>query len=357
MKEKVIIVGGGLAGLTAAYKLKKSGIHALILESADRLGGRIYTKSSEVGQFELGATWVFEDVRLKRLIAELGLQIYPQYLAGDALAKYTPSMPLQRIPMGTAMSEVVYHKVQGGTGMIIQALADRLNADRIVLNKSVNTLSYHDGQFSLLTNDGDSYMADKVILTVPPKVIAQQIKIIPEIDIHSIMASTHTWMGESTKFTVLLDKDYWRIKGLSGFVHSNYGLIREVQDHTTDNSFGLLGFLQPTEELSENFEKRKSAVIGELKELFGIDEHGVVAYDDFLWGKFYSDEQKINYNYGLRPHQHNGHPAYLTPHYDDHLFFAGAETSPTNPGYMEGAVQSAIRAVDLLLKNTNLANT
>ena len=96
MKEEVVIIGGGIAGLAAAYSLKKQGLQPLILESSSRLGGRIYTKSTNNQSFELGATWVFQDVVLKQLINELGLDLYPQYLKGDALIKYEPSMAIQK---------------------------------------------------------------------------------------------------------------------------------------------------------------------------------------------------------------------------------------------------------------------
>jgi monoamine oxidase len=40
---KIVIVGAGIAGLNAAYTLKKAGIHAEIYEGSSRTGGRIYT--------------------------------------------------------------------------------------------------------------------------------------------------------------------------------------------------------------------------------------------------------------------------------------------------------------------------
>ncbi|MCB0564980.1 MAG: FAD-dependent oxidoreductase [Phaeodactylibacter sp.] len=43
----VIIIGGGLAGLTAANYLQKQGLSFLLLESADRVGGRVRTTSKE----------------------------------------------------------------------------------------------------------------------------------------------------------------------------------------------------------------------------------------------------------------------------------------------------------------------
>ena len=348
MKEEVVIVGGGLAGLTAAYRLKKAGFDPLILESSDRLGGRIYTKSKDGYSFELGATWVFEDPLLKQLIEELGLNIYPQYLTGDALIKYAPNMGIQRSPTDALMNGAIYHKIEGGTIAIIGALANKIDANRILLNKKVTSIEYQNEEMKVMTDHGSVINATRVILAIPPKVVADQIVIKPAIMDNQIMRSAHTWMGDSTKFTVLFDRDHWRIKNLSGFVYSNYGLIREMQDHTTNESFGLLGFLQPIGELAVSFEKRKALVIHELKEILGIDEQHIVGYEDFLWGEYFTDRNHLNYNAGLVPHQNNGHDFFLDPFFDHRLFLAGAETSPTNPGYMEGAVRSAYRAARLL---------
>jgi monoamine oxidase len=351
MREEIVIIGGGIAGLTAAYQLNKQGLKALLLESNDRLGGRIYTKTNKGKQFELGATWVFQDPMLKQLINELGLSLYPQYLGGDALIKYQPSMPIQRSPTAALMGGAIYHKVEGGTGAIIQALADQLDADRILLNKKVTALAFENGSITLTIADGSTVEAAKVIIAVPPKAIAHHIHFSPPLSSQHLLDATHTWMGESAKFTVLLDRDYWRMHNLSGFVYSNYGLIREMQDHIAPGaqSFGLLGFMNPVGEWIRHFEKRKEAVTRELKELFGVKEEHILAYDDFLWREYFIDDDLKNYNHDMVPHQNNGHPFYQQAHFNNHLFFAGAETSLTNPGYMEGAVGSAHHAVSLLL--------
>lgn len=352
MAEEIIIIGGGLAGLTSAYALKKKGFNPLVLEADSRLGGRIFTKCSNSNQFELGATWVFQDDVLKQLIEELGLDLYPQYLAGDALIKYDPSMSIQKSPTDELMNGAIYHKVKCGTGAIINTLKDRLDGNRVVLNAKVVALNYQQDNVILTMENGLTMEGAKVILAVPPKVISEHIQINPKLESQYLMSETHTWMGESAKFTVVLDKDYWRNNSLSGFVFSNYGLIREMQDHITDDeNFGLMGFLQPKGELVFDFNKRKQVVILELMELFGIQEESVLAYDDCLWGEYFMDGQHKNYNRDLMPHQNNGHPFYQNSHFGDRLYFAGAETSATNPGYMEGAVKSAYRVVNLILES------
>src|SRR6266853_2395080 len=39
-KRRVVVVGGGLAGLSCAYKLRKRGFEAIVLEGQGRAGGR-----------------------------------------------------------------------------------------------------------------------------------------------------------------------------------------------------------------------------------------------------------------------------------------------------------------------------
>lgn len=45
-KKRVIIIGAGMAGLTAGSLLKAAGHEVTILEAGSRLGGRVYTVRS-----------------------------------------------------------------------------------------------------------------------------------------------------------------------------------------------------------------------------------------------------------------------------------------------------------------------
>src|SRR5215217_525178 len=41
--KRVMIIGGGMAGLVAAYELARAGHDPLVLEAQNRVGGRVYT--------------------------------------------------------------------------------------------------------------------------------------------------------------------------------------------------------------------------------------------------------------------------------------------------------------------------
>src|SRR5215204_2056712 len=44
--KRVLIIGGGMAGLVAAYELKRQGHDPIVLEAQYRVGGRVYTLRS-----------------------------------------------------------------------------------------------------------------------------------------------------------------------------------------------------------------------------------------------------------------------------------------------------------------------
>lgn len=55
----VIIIGAGAAGMAAGLQLRKKGIPFVILEAADRVGGRAHTESQSFGQpVDIGCSWI-----------------------------------------------------------------------------------------------------------------------------------------------------------------------------------------------------------------------------------------------------------------------------------------------------------
>jgi monoamine oxidase len=73
----VLIIGAGMAGLTAARALAEAGRKVLVLEARERIGGRILTRHVGSEAIELGAEFIHgRPPELWALIAEAGLEIY-----------------------------------------------------------------------------------------------------------------------------------------------------------------------------------------------------------------------------------------------------------------------------------------
>jgi oxygen-dependent protoporphyrinogen oxidase len=73
-KTATIVIGAGIAGLTAAYQLKKAGQDVLVLDMNNYVGGRMANVDWEGFLLDIGAKFVTTaDTSLLKMVAELGL--------------------------------------------------------------------------------------------------------------------------------------------------------------------------------------------------------------------------------------------------------------------------------------------
>jgi monoamine oxidase len=81
----VVVIGAGLAGLTAARVLRASGRNVAVLEARERVGGRVLNHTFDDGTtVEVGGQWIGPgQLRVNKYVAELGLDTFATYNEGD----------------------------------------------------------------------------------------------------------------------------------------------------------------------------------------------------------------------------------------------------------------------------------
>lgn len=152
MQTGGIIIGGGIAGLTAALALKQLGHDALVLESAPEImpvGSGIWMAPN--------AMQVFERLGIAEEINAAGV-------------------PLNKISIADGQYRTIMHSDQGAirarfghtTTAILRArlqsiLLHTLGAQRVYLSKTVLSVVEGDGQVTVACSDGSQYTAPFII--------------------------------------------------------------------------------------------------------------------------------------------------------------------------------------------------
>ncbi|RAJ89868.1 monoamine oxidase [Larkinella arboricola] len=341
--DKIIILGGGLSGLSLAYYLRNKPFNVTILEASPRLGGRIHTVAGLLETpLELGATWFSaRHPNLLTLVAELGLTTFPQFAEGVSLFQSKSFEPPQKFFIPA--SEDPSYRLAGGTGQLIEALAKQLDPSSIHLDTEVTGIQEVQQGVVIQTANGRTYQANQVVSCIPLPVMASKVNVTPELplEVGELLPTVQTWMGGSIKFAVEYATAFWRSNGYSGMLYSQADIVIEMYDHTSADGqrFGFTGFLSPGS-VSFTQEVRKELVLRQLGELFGPEALSATTYVDKVWNdKFLVAGNAVIH----RPHQNNGHPLLQQSYLNGKLYFGGTETARESPGYMEGAVVAAKR--------------
>ncbi|MEO0424806.1 MAG: NAD(P)/FAD-dependent oxidoreductase [Pseudomonadota bacterium] len=88
--QEIAIVGGGLAGLIAAYRLQQAGVLATVYEGSSRLGGRVFTDRETFGPLQIsergGEAIDSIHFTVRRLVEEFGLSLEARFANDDGFA-------------------------------------------------------------------------------------------------------------------------------------------------------------------------------------------------------------------------------------------------------------------------------
>lgn len=152
---KIVVVGGGIAGLNAAYQLKKMGFTAKIYEAKSFVGGRMQSRTGLAGEGltnDLGGSFInseHEDVLA--LAEELGVVLYNRM--EDVGTASTPATAYYFDGRQISEREMAVH---------LQPLADQINADAALLDEDFDTYGEIFDQLSVA--DYLDQHADKILV-------------------------------------------------------------------------------------------------------------------------------------------------------------------------------------------------
>lgn len=337
----IIILGGGLTGLTLAYLLRAQEVKVHILEAKERLGGRIYTKYPDnLAPQEMGATWLGKKhTALVALLAELQLGMFEQRMEDRAIYEAISTSPPQLVTL--PHNPEPSYRIQGGTSRLIEALTNQLEGTEIFTGQIVEAIEKTAEGFQVNANL-QTFTAPILVSTLPPHLLTQKIQFTPALPdaLLAVASQTHTWMGESIKVSLTYEAPFWRAPNLSGTLFSNAGPITEMYDHSNveDNTYALKGFLNGAYYAATK-EERLAVIMGQLRKYYGPQIEKFVTYEEAIW----REDPFVFFPYPAHvlPHQNNGHELYRRTYLDGKFFVAGSETAAQFPGYMEGAVRSA----------------
>jgi len=341
VETDVLVIGGGLTGLTIAYLLQKENISVKIVEARNRLGGRINTIYGEkTPPIDMGATWVGKKhTALLDLLETLGIKVFDQLLGERAIFEPISTSPPQvvQLPPNTDPT----FRIQGGTTSLINALEKQLQTTTVYKAQPIKYIE-KKGQLLLVKSVDIQFQAKIVISTLPPNLLAKTIHFNPSLpsDLTDIMTNTHTWMGESIKVGLRYAQPFWKDQKTGGTIFSNVGPIPEMYDHSNyeNTHYSLVGFMNGAYGIATK-EHRLELILNQLRKYYGpkVDEY--LSYEEAVWST--ESFTYTPYDQPLLPHQNNGHSVFRMPYLNNQLFIAGSETAPNFPGYMEGAIQSA----------------
>lgn len=354
----VAILGGGLAGLNAARLLQQAGTDFQLFEARDRLGGRILTVDAAgapgTDGFDMGPSWFWPRMQpaISALVEELRLPSFAQSSDGDVVFERMSREPAQRYS-GTPQ-EPQSLRLVGGAAALVRALAGMLPAERLHLSAPVTHLSLDGNRITLtISGAGDktrSITADQVIMTLSPRVAQAGLSFTPQLppETLALWEDTPTWMAPHAKFFALYDRPFWREAGYSGSVQSMVGPMPEIHDATTASGqaalFGFLG-VGAADRLRMGEEALAQACIAQFTRIFGAEAASPRAtlYKDWAADPWIAAPADLI---------SSGHatftPDWVQGPWADRLILAGSETSPSEAGYLAGAVEASANAVAAL---------
>ncbi|MGC1495305.1 MAG: NAD(P)/FAD-dependent oxidoreductase [Sulfitobacter sp.] len=338
----ILIVGGGLAGLSLADQLHRTGRDFQLVEARDRLGGRILTEHCGAGYFDMGPAWFWPgQPRIAALIERFRLKHFEQHHTG--ILSYEDEQGHVQRGKGFASMQGSY-RLEGGLQSLIDALAKGLPQNHIHLDSVLHRIEQTADGIAGFLSDECTTKARHVVLTTPPRVAAELITFHPALPVATtdIMHNIPTWMAGQAKAIATYDRPFWRDQGLSGDATSRIGPLVEIHDASpeTGGPFALFGFIgvPPKGRLDQALLKQHT--LAQLGRVFGpaASEPKTFYIRDWATEPYTATPRD---HAPLYAHPQYGLPAALDGIWDGKIMFGGTEVARQFGGYLEGALEGA----------------
>ncbi len=364
----VVIIGGGVSGLALARSLQAQGRSFVLYEARERLGGRVLTvPCADSGlMLDLGPGWFWPESQplMARLVAALGLEDFPQADDGSALLLRDPETKPE--PVHGAPVHGGARRIEGGMGRLVEALASGLPMESLCSGHMLMELRDGGGHVQATLRAGDrlvEVMARQVVLAMPPRLVAERVSFVPELDARTLAAlqGTATWMAARAKVVIGYERPFWREAGQAGnaFVTHEQAVLGEIFDAcgSSGTPAALGGFLALTPALREAFGVGLPLLMeSQVTQVFGPSGgEGVQYYQDWATEPFTCTAQDRAAAPG--DNAEFGNPLLRAPLWGGKLHFGGSETGAQGAGYLEGALEAARRIERLLGRARGTADT
>jgi monoamine oxidase len=431
----VIVIGAGLAGLSAARHLQAQGASVIVLEARGRAGGRVHSQRLGGGQMiDLGAQFMGDahthmaaladeaglrrisaavpgDLlhlssdgaapqrgspdslplpmidrldalqalwRLERSVASLGGEdlarldqidaasflrdktfLDPAYRAiggyveGEMCTELIHVSAYEAIEQGASIggfsgegSSIQWFLADGAEGMT-RYLADAVGAS-LILNAPVSRVAQEADAVTVTAATG-TYRADRAIVAVPPQFYGA-IGVLQGLP-RSWRAALGGWRLGSVVKTILVFKEpWWRRAGLSGMIVNPGGMFGAALDASPEDGLGILVVFSTAQgaQALGRLPDEKARVAAAMRWLRHVHGTGVPEPVDARSIDWSADPFSLG-GYASRRGigGWSATPDLFAPH--GQLHFAGTETANRWRSFMDGAIQSGLRAAGEIL--------
>jgi len=356
-ETEILIIGGGLSGLYAAYLLSRQKKSFTLLEARPRFGGRILSKEHNSYFSDLGPSWYWPEINPKilQLVQTLRLEGFQQFENGLGRFQYFDGSVASVRGYTTVPAS---WRISGGMISMVTQLLEYIPEKALRLRHPVCEIRKESSGALVSVGELEKeiqcrFKARKIILAMPPRLAAATILFTPDLSFHltQAMLGTATWMAGQAKFYALYNDPFWRCHGFSGQAFSQKGPLGEIHDGSADKNgpYGLTGFINIPAAQRNHEEALTEAILSQIEAVYGkpADQPVLFYYQD--WAREPYTATQFDQP-PMREHPDYHPPAGQTAIWDGVLHFAGSETADQYGGYLEGALSSAQRAVMNLSK-------